>query len=262
VELTDFGALMLPYAQSIANLQYEYEAAALRFQTSGTAPLVIGTIPVIPKYNITEILIRYQLDFPSVEVKTIEEDTLLLRDKLFDHKCDLIFFRDSDKYVDHNPEKEAQITRIPFAVDRLVAVLPTDHPLAEEESIELQQLATEEFAFIKDGSMPYNLCIQVCQEAGFTPHVLFTSHQLEALFDMVTKGSCVSLLFEKHAAKPFKDLAELENQKMLSAPYKVVPIEPAVYTTLYLGYLKQAPLSNAAMHFLEYFRRSIKSDLD
>lgn len=246
VELTEFGRKMLPYAQSVAKLQYEYEAAAFNFLHEESETLHVASIPAMAHYGITDILIRFQLDFPSVRVCAYEADTLEVRERLLDRRSELAFFRDSVAYLEHDPDKESRLTKVPFFHDTLVAVLPKDHPLAGEKSLELRQLAEECFAFIKEGSMPYTLCMRACREAGFTPQVLFTSHNLEALLDMVSKGSCVSLLFAGHVQFPhnatFPD----------GQPFAVVPVTPEIQTTVYLGYLKNVPLSPAAVRFVEY----------
>ena len=79
-----------------------------------------------------------------------------------------------------------------------------------------------------------------------SPRVLFTSHNLEALLDMVSKGSCVSLLFGGHVRFPHNvDLPD-------ARPFAVVPVTPEIQTTVYLVHLKNTPLSPAAAHFVEY----------
>lgn len=246
VELTEFGQLMLPYAQSVSKLQYEYESAAFTYLHQQNEPLNIATIPVIAHYNITDILIKFQLNHPTIQVNIQEADTLVVREWLIDRKCHIAIFRDSTAYLEHNPDKESQLVKIPYRNDRLLAVLPPDHPLAEEQEIELSQISTEPFALIQQDTMPYELCMRVCREAGFTPHVVFTSHNLEAILDMVRKGSCVSLLFTNHVSFPHK-VAFGEHP-----PFVSVPITPAISTTVYLSYLKNAKLSPAALQFIDY----------
>ncbi len=254
VELTEFGQTMLPYAQSIARLQYEYETAAFNYHHAGSEVLKIGSIPAMAHYGITDILIRYQLDHPTVQIQTTEADTLELREWLLDRTCDLAFYRDSVAYLEHTWEKETQLAQTPFYQDRLVAVLPSGHPLAHADSLELTQLTEECFAFIKEGTMPYSLCMRVCQEAGFIPHVLFTSHNLEALLDMVAKGSCVSLLFAGHVDFP-------HNVSLSGGhPFAVVPVVPEIRTTIYLAYRKGTPLSPAAARFAEYCMMTGQTD--
>ena len=234
VELTEFGALMLPYAQSISRIQYEYETAAFNHLN-----------------GITDILLRFQTDFPTVQIHTSEADTLEVREWLIERRCELAFFRDSVAYLEHNPDKERLLVKHPYSQDRLVAVLAKNHPLAENQSIELAQLSEEQFVLLQNGSMPYSLCMRACQEAGFIPRVVFTSHNLEALLDMVLKGDCVSLLFAGHVDFP-RPFLHIEEPLPPPTPFAVLPIVPEIPTTVYLSYLKGTPLSPAASHFLEY----------
>ncbi len=244
VELTEFGKKMLPFAQRIARLQYEYEAAAYNFLQTGNMILDIASIPVIPHYYITDILIEYQKDYPNMQINMQEADTLILREWLIERKCELAFYRDSLTYLDHDPLKEARLTKIPYWEDQLMAVLPKDHKLSGIQQIELSQLAEESFAFIKKDTMPYTLCMRVCQEAGFMPKVQFTSHNLETLLDMVVKGDCVSLQFFNQV--------EFFRKTFYAKQVVALPIYPPIKTTIYLAYLNDIPLSKAATHFLEY----------
>lgn len=254
VELTEFGARMLPYAQSIARLQYEYESAIYGMLNQNDERLTISSIPAMAPYNIVDILVRFQMDYPHVQVHTNEADTLVVREELLERKCDLAIFRDSVAYLEHDTEREKQLIKIPFCTDRLVAVLPKGHPLETNTSLELSQLQGEYFALIKKDSMPYSLCMRACQEAGFVPHVLFSSHSLDAVFDMVTKGGCIALLFEKHAASP------VESVLSIAPPFAVVPIVPEIQTTIYLAYLRNVPLSKPAKHFIDYCMMQQKID--
>lgn len=246
VDLTAFGTQMLPYAQSIAKLQYEYEAAAFNYLNVGSESLSIACIPAMAQYNITNSLIQFQIDFPTVQVHTQEADTLEVRELLMTHQCDIGIFRDSIAYLEHDPDKENRLVKIPYCTDQLVAVLPKDHPLAGQEQLELGQLRDEYFSLIRKDTMPYTLCVRACREAGFTPKILFTSHSLDAVLDMVTKGSCVALLFANHVAYP------VDSVLSIAPPFAAIPVFPNIQTTIYLGYLKDAPLSPSAKKFIDY----------
>lgn len=253
VELSEFGTLMLPYARNIARLQREYEQAADRYLNPGNGPLNLATIPVISYYDITDILVRFQVSHPEVQINVQEADTLEVREMLLQRKCELAIYRDSPVYLDHDPDRESSMVRIPYCEDRLMAVLPEGHPLAEEPGVELGSLATEYFAFIQRDTMPFGLCMRACREAGFTPQILYTSHHLEAVIDMVKKGSCVSLLFARHVAS---QLASSE------APgFAAVPVVPEIRTTVCLAYLRNETLSRAAADFIQCFRESCPEEL-
>ena len=89
---------------------------------------------------------RYQLDFPSVQVQTREADTLKVRKWIFEPSVDVAFYRDSIAYLEHDQGKEERLIKHPFSADRLEAVLPKGHPLGCREHIELSDLKGENFA--------------------------------------------------------------------------------------------------------------------
>ncbi|MCD7735046.1 MAG: LysR family transcriptional regulator [Clostridiales bacterium] len=249
VELTQFGELMLPYAQSIARLQYEYESAAFNHLNRECAPLEIATIPVIAHYGITEALLRFKQAHPAVQVNIQEADTLIVREMLLNRTCEIAIYRDSSAYLEHDPDKERQLVRLPYARDQLVAVLPPDHPLSHADHVELPQLADDLFALIPPNTLPYNLCMRACQEAGFLPKVYFTSHNLESILDTVRKGSCVALLFSNHLNFPHQiDFGD-------QPPFVAIPVSPPIYTTVYLSYRKNDTLSSAAAYFIEFCKQ-------
>lgn len=246
VTLTEFGARMLPYAQSIAKLQYEYEADAFNYLHEGNETLEIGSIPAMAQYDITNLLVDFQTAYPGIRIRTQEADTMVLREWLLERKCEIAFLRDSVAYLAHDPDKESRLVKVPFCQDNLVAVLPKGHPLAGMPSIELAQLQEESFSLLSKDTMPYTLCMRVCRDAGFVPKVVFNSHNLENVLDMVTQGSCVALLFSEHVNYP------IDSVLSIAPPFAVVPIVPVIQTTLYLTYLKDAPLSPAAEHFIDH----------
>lgn len=161
--------MMLPYAQSISKLQHEYQTTAYNYLHSGIQNLRIASIPAMAQYHITDTLLNFQLECPSVQIHTMEDDRFVVREALINNKCDLAFFRDSELYVEHDPDKEIRLAKLQFCQDQLVTVLPRNHPLAGADHLELSELANENFVLIKQGSMPYKLCIRACESAGFSP---------------------------------------------------------------------------------------------
>lgn len=143
---------MLPYAQSIAKLQHQCESAAFNYFQTGEEVLHIASIPVIAQYNITDILVQFQMDFPNVKVDIQEADTNLIIDLLLDRKCEPAFYRDSPVYRTCDISKESRLIKIPYQKDHLIAVLPQGHPLTGKSSIHLAQLSDKYFALIKSGS--------------------------------------------------------------------------------------------------------------
>lgn len=249
VELTEYGTALLPYAQSIVKIQYDYSTVLMQIQDKNKKMLSIGSIPVIAQYDISNILIDFRKAFPEYRYRLTEDDSKILVQMLVNQKCELILLRETNSTLTEDCLEGEEIVRIPYIRDYLVAILPNSHPLARRSEISLRELQDEEFCFVKEGTMMYDLCRSACQEAGFIPNVVYDSHRLDNVFDMVTEGGCVALLMNKHAEHP------TDSDLYRNPPFSAVKITPSITSQVSLCYLKSTHLSNAATQFIEFFKQ-------
>lgn len=231
VILNHYGEMFLPYATQIVQIQREYETAFHNEFRNIRSSIIIGSIPSMVQYNITDILLKFKKEYANFTLKVIEADSLELKDMLRQNKIELAFVRETSDFND-------EFTRIPYAIDTMVAVFPSDHPLAGEKSVSLTQLKEERFILLPEHTTMYELCQTECQKAGFTPNVVFTGNRGENLIDMVGKGAGCSLLMKTPATY-------LSNSKTV-----LVDIAPAITTRISLYSRKNTELSIAARHFI------------
>lgn len=249
VELTEFGKALLPYAQSIMHTQFEYSALLLQKQNSSKGLLAIGSIPVMAQYNITQLLLHFQQIYPDYSFKVTEDDAKNLKKLLTTKKCELIFLREPKHGLPNTSDVPDELVHIPYITDYLVALLPNEHPLAHRTELTLRDLQGEKFCFLKESSMIYDLCRLACQQAGFIPNIVFDSHRLDSIFDMVTYGKCVALLMNQHTKKSLNTSG--------TPSFTAIRIVPAVSTQISLCYLKDSVLSKPAELFIKYFKESL-----
>lgn len=245
LELTPFGHMLLPHAYDIMRIKGSYEETAYRMLHSEAKVLRITAIPALPEYGITDKYLRFQQKYPDVQIAVSEGDSIVIRKALLEHQCDLAIMRGSRSVADASyvSSHEDMLRRIPICMDELVAVLPLSHPLAGEKQLDLRQLADDHFVLIKEGSLPYQLCINACKAAGFIPRVEFTSHNRDAMLDMVVKGGRTALMFSSHVHSP----------KGKARKYAAVPIRPGVQAEVFIACLKHEPLSEYAQYFISLF---------
>ncbi|MGN0299073.1 MAG: LysR family transcriptional regulator [Lachnospiraceae bacterium] len=249
VELTKYGEAFLPYAQSIARMEFEYSTLLLQMQNVEKGAVTLGSIPSMAQYNITNILNSFQKEYPNTTVKIIEDDANNLMKLLYDKRCEVIFTRESKINFEKNFLNDNEVVRIPYVRDHMVVILPKNHPLAGEKEISLRSLQNENFCFIKEPSLMYDLCVDACQAANIIPKIAFTSYRLESIFDMVTMGPYVALLMNWHTAPP-------ENA-MFSPDVSWVSIDiaPRIYSQISLCYLKNQKLSKTAQNFVDFCQK-------
>lgn len=231
VVISKYGQLLLPYAQQIAELQDKYTAILKSSLETDRDTLTLGSIPALAQYKIIDILVNFKKSRSQSTLNVEQAGSEELKEMLRQKKCDLAFIRFTDEVDD-------DLVQIPYAADNMVAVLPTNHPLARQKTIPLQMLAGENFLLIEKQTYLYRLCVSACQQSGFEPKIAFTDHKVGILVDLVIKGMGVALLMKRlalYASRP--EIA-------------IVDITPSVSTQISLCYLKGFELSDAAKHFV------------
>lgn len=251
VTLTTYGESFLPYAKTIVRSEFEGTSAIRRHQNIENGLLTIGSIPSMPQYHITQLLAKYQKEYPNTTFKITEDDPSNLQQYLMNEICELIFTREDKISFEHNFLNDEHILHIPYMRDKMVALIQKNHPLAGEKSINLHQLKDERFCFIKEGSLMYQMSINACQNAGFIPNIIFTSHRIDSILDMVTNQDCVALLMDKHILLP-------ENGPTQSnIPWCNIDIVPEISSQISLCYRTEKPLSKTAQLFVDFCTRNI-----
>lgn len=232
VGISRYGQLLLPYALQIVELQEKYHFLLQGSLETDRNMLTVGSIPALAQYKIIDIFVNFKKTRPGSTLNVIQAGSEELKELLRQKKCDLAFIRDVDEVDDHLIKK-------PYAVDTLVAVLPTTHHLASQQMIPLQSLADEDYLLIAKDTYLYKLSVNACLQSGFEPKIAFTDHKVGILIDLVMKGMGVALLMKQlalYAANP---------------NVSIVDITPSVTTQINLCYLKDRELTDAARHFVD-----------
>lgn len=241
VELTEFGSLMLPYARALVDIQNEYTDQLANAKAVAQGKFVLGSIPYSAEYRITDLLIGFNAQYPGQPIKILEEDSITLKNALRHNQCELAFLREPSDW----PVSDADLVKIPYAMDTLVALLPKDHQLASRNAIRLEELQDESFLILKKQSVSTQICTYACQRAGFTPQVVYNGNRLYNIFSLVSQGMGVSLLMKRHVHPP----DSIDPPHMA---FSLVDIEPTVRSSIVLSYRKSGRLSDIAQRFIDY----------
>lgn len=163
----------------------------------------------------------------------------LIRDVL-EAEADLAF-------ISPYPEKHEQVAGEVILTEELFAILPENHPLASEVSIDLAQLKEDSFVLFSPGYSLRSLVWDACREAGFTPRIAFEGEETDTIRGLVAAGMGVSLLPE---------MALSHNNSLMPAVVKVS--HPHVTRTIGLIRRKGDKLPAVVQMFhsflLDYFK--------
>lgn len=189
VQLTEAGQL---FFEKVGQLFLEFEQTIQQVQQVSrgeTGRLVVGFTGSAPYTIMPKIIPVYRQHFPAIQLVLKEVTTSpQLEALLLANQIDVAFI------LNPSPHEELEIETV--LQDQLVVVLPQNHPLTEQDSIVLKQLASEPFVMYP--RFPpryfYQKIIDFCQQAGFTPQIVQEANQFQTIISLVASGLGVALV--------------------------------------------------------------------
>ncbi len=189
IELTGAGKALLPHAEKLLSDYSVLQNALIPFQNSKKPLLRIGAIPVMVNYNVTGLIAEFHHKYPDILLDVKEVESIHLPGELNEGNCDIAYIRlfetDTDKYE-----------KITAEYDQFAAVLPQNHPLAENTVILLSDLKEEHFLQLDKNTQLFNQFYALCQKAGFNPDVSYIGTHMDMILDFISKGMGVSLMMQ------------------------------------------------------------------
>lgn len=185
VWLTDSGERILPVIRSILDSsgQLDQIVASIRGLDAGTVR--IGAFTSVAVHWLPELIKNFQDQYPRIEFKLLNGDYSDVEQWLHDGLVDIGFVHTSSALNYHS---------IPLAEDRLLAILPAGHRLAEAERFPLSEAAREAFISLPDSSAQD--AMNALTAAGIKPNIKFTTKDDYAILAMVRHGLGISIVPE------------------------------------------------------------------
>ena len=228
--LSRYGRIMLPYAKELTALQDEYIAdfSGERSFSSGEIRLGISTIQF--KERTGRFIEDFMLTTPSTKISTIEAGNSELCRLVKERKCDMAFVRSSTLL-----QRDPELVYYPFCVDRLVAFMHPDHPLAKAESVNFYHLVGEKILLRSENSTIYRICMAECEKLGIKLDI--TCAGSFAIHEMVRRGEGITL----YLAKPVASDADPQ--------IAIVPISPEIYSNVDLVFRRDGMTDSCETFF-------------
>ncbi|NWA05311.1 LysR family transcriptional regulator [Pseudomonas gingeri] len=128
---------------------------------------------------------EYRRRYPNINIHLFEGGSLSIEPAVLSGELEL-----GGGLTPSNPAFDCQ----PFCDEPLDVLLAIDHPLAEEGSIRLEQLADTPFLLYQRSFVLNHRLIQACERLGFTPMESGRSGQADFLAALVAAGQGVALM--------------------------------------------------------------------
>jgi LysR family hydrogen peroxide-inducible transcriptional activator len=215
VRLTELGKSFLPRAQAVLRDLESARNDIVEKKTSITGLISVGVIPTIAPYFLPSILATFSRKWPLAHFTVVEEITQLLLEKLRAGAVDVAIVALPVRV--RNQEFES----FPLMTEKLFAVLPKRHGLANRREVSLGELHGEPFLLLRDGHCFRATTVEACNRARLNPQIVFESGQFSSILGMVCAGLGVSVVpamaVEKRAGCCFIPLADVRAERTIGA---------------------------------------------
>ncbi|WP_371379410.1 LysR substrate-binding domain-containing protein [Sporomusa aerivorans] len=192
VQLTAVGNLLLEEAQ-ILLARYEETLEKIRLAASGLTGCVnIGFLGAAVKPFLVPFVMHFNCVHPKIQLQfSSYENARMLTDALLRRDIDIGFTLSMEL-----PTNSSKLNWKPIYSDTVSAVLPHNHPLANEKNIDITQLANEPFILLSPEHTPdsFEHVMEICKAGGFAPNVVRQSTRLDAVFMMIEMGLGISIM--------------------------------------------------------------------
>ncbi len=188
VRLTPAGEAFLGVARRMLNQVDEGTAAARRAAAGETGSLALGVNMSVAAPVLSVLLRHWNRARPAVRPRLTSGSAREM--------VDLVRRRELDVALVDGPVTEGGLDCAVVVDDRLVVVLPIDHPLAREETLSLRSLRSERFVAVARRSSVslHDRLIELCAGAGFNPDIALEVDDPDLLPVAVTAGLGVGLV--------------------------------------------------------------------
>ncbi|UJF36122.1 LysR family transcriptional regulator [Paenibacillus hexagrammi] len=241
VELTHAGALFVEKSQKILDMVEQLKKEMEDISQMKKGRLVIGSMPITGSTTLPFVVPVFQAAYPEIEISLVEETSSNLETLTMNGQTDISLLS--------LPLREEALVYETLLEEEIVLAVPPHHPLAEAASpIQIEDLMKESFIALKKGQGFRQLTLNLCQQAGFTPNIVFESSNIETVQSLVAAGMGIAFVPYLISRRNFSELAPVH-----------LPLQGRPARTLVIAYRKGRYISKAAEAFVKTMKEVMGS---
>ncbi|MBR2151829.1 MAG: LysR family transcriptional regulator [Clostridia bacterium] len=230
VKPTSDGMKLLPYAQ---NLCADFDKLKMQVdELNGlqSGLIRIGTFSSVATHWLPNIIKEFQKDYPNIDYELLLGDYTEIEEWIHTGRVDCGFLR-----LPTHPDFET----IFLEKDKLMAIIPEDHPLKDNEKFPVTALCDEPFMLLEKGAKAE--ISEIFERNNLTPNVKFTTWDDYAVMSMVESGLGIAILPELILKR---------------VPYKIIAkeLDVSAYRNIGLALRDKKTASLAVKRFIEYLQ--------
>ncbi|WP_394919255.1 LysR family transcriptional regulator [uncultured Robinsoniella sp.] len=228
VRLTSDGLKLLPFVQNVCREYQKLQSQVDELNGLQTGLIRIGTISSTATHWLPTIIQEFQKDYPNIDYELLLGDYTEIENWILEGRVDCGFLR-----LPTHAEFETTFIK----QDKLLVILPENHPMAAFERFPVSALCDYPFMLLEKGAKAE--VSEIFERNHISPKIHFTTWDDYAIMSMVESGLGISIL------------PQLILQRI---PYRIVARELDVpaYRDIAIALRDKKTASLAVKRFLEY----------
>lgn len=228
VRLTSDGLQLLPTVRGVCSEYQKLQAHIDAVNGLQSGLIRIGTFSSVATHWLPNIIREFQKTYPNIDYELLLGDYEEIERWIREGRVDCGFLR---------LPAAADLETVFLEQDRLLVILPEDHPLAGLDAFPPAALAEYPFLLLEKGARAD--ISEVLERCGIHPKIRFTTWDDYAIMSMVESGLGISIL------------PELILRRI---PYRLVAkeLETPAYRSIGLAFRDKRTTSLALRRFMEY----------
>ncbi|SDU01323.1 LysR family transcriptional regulator [Halopseudomonas salegens] len=233
IALTEAGRALKPRAEHLLNLLHDTRRALGNLSSRVQGQLSIATSHHIGLHRLPQVLRRFSKAFPGVALDIRFLDSEVAHEQVLQGAIELAV-------VTLPPHSEPPMRSERIWQDPLAVVVAPDHPLANQSTVTLAQLAEHPAVLPDSHTVTHRIVSELFAQHALTPRISMTTNYMETLKMLVSIGLAWSVL----------------PNTMLDDQVRSLPVKAASLQRE-LGYVRHTgrTLSNAAQAFIDILQQ-------
>lgn len=205
ISLTEAGMYYIQGIEEIRRIEQDMRQHFQELQNARRRVLHIGSSMFFCTYVLPKLLQEFRTLYPHVVIRFEEGSSAELMQRMLHGDLDVI--------VEAEKLDNDQITHVPWMKEELVLAVPAAYAIntdmaaygysfeeflcrdrIHKDPVPLEAFQHENFLLLHEGNDSYARSLQVCQHAGFTPHVSMYLTQMMTAYYLACEGQGIAFL--------------------------------------------------------------------
>src|SRR5690625_2711729 len=189
IRLTPIGRIFLEQMERAMHVIDGAKQIVREYVDPKKGTIHIGFTTSLASYIMPTAIFYFRQQYPEVKFELNQASYVELVESVKKGKINMAL-------VGPPPIKEDRIKSSILFTENIVALLPSNHPLATKSSIMLNELQNDKFVLFPKGNVIRQLIMDGCHQRGFQPNVAFEGEDFDTIKGLVSAGLGITLIPE------------------------------------------------------------------